>query len=402
MLELAPVELWRAYEAAADSNSLLTDVLTAGSINSVSDTVAQLTERKQFTGEVVVCQDVARTTRFVAFGLADGAVSHAWFLALDAIIGEDGSVAETLLKVASDALVYTPLWCIWFLAAFVVLEQRGVRSIPSVVRGQWLELFRGNLGFFLPLTGLIYAFVPRDERVLAFGAASLVYTTILSVWQSAQTAEEGEFGLCALDDEDDDGECVPLPRPPRTSAALSFGLRQVIVKARRAAPPRMAAEPPPPEGPTELPLTRWRARLEAFLADVLVVEATDSIRQDSGDKALATAKAVNASRVFSWGGTDGDDTLRLPKGVAAAERLGVNRVSEELDLSPALRQPALRDDQIEDARKSPAVVLAVLLIIVFQATGSLIGLSREVLPEELLGAASMEESATPPLELRNP
>ena len=82
--------------------------------------------------------------------------------------------------------------------------------------------------------------------------------------------------------------------------------------------------------------------------------------------------------------------------------MGVNRVSEELDLSPALRQPALRDDQIEDARKSPAVVLAVLLIIVFQATGSLIGLSREVLPEELLGAASMEESATPPLELRNP
>jgi len=44
----------------------------------------------------------------------------------------------------------------------------------------------GNMGFFLPLTGLFYGIVPREQRVLAFSAASLVYTTILSLWKGAR------------------------------------------------------------------------------------------------------------------------------------------------------------------------------------------------------------------------
>ena len=86
--------------------------------------------------------------------------------------------------------------------------------------------------------------------------------------------------------------------------------------------------------------------------------------------------------------------------MAAAKRLAVSRVADELDGAPALRQPALRDDQIEDARQSPLAVLAVFVIIVFQATGSLIGLSRELLPEELLGAAPIEESAAPAAQVQ--
>ena len=88
------------------------------------------------------------------FGAADGAASHAWFEALDTVAGEDGTFAQTALKVAADALVYTPIWCAWFLLAFAVLEGRQLRTIPAILRDEWLELFRGNLGFFLPLTGL--------------------------------------------------------------------------------------------------------------------------------------------------------------------------------------------------------------------------------------------------------
>lgn len=159
-------ELWASYEALADSNSLLTDVVTNGAIHIASDSVAQQLERSGLVATrsadgVGGTVDLARTARFGTFGSVDGAVSHLWFVVLDAVVGEDGTLGQTLLKVAADAAVYTPLFCVWFLGAFVVLEGRDWRSIPRVVHAEWLELFRGNLGFFLPITGVIYGNAPE-------------------------------------------------------------------------------------------------------------------------------------------------------------------------------------------------------------------------------------------------
>jgi len=150
---------------------------------------------------------------------------HSQFLALDAVVGESGSITETL------KVVYTPLFCVWFLAAFVVLEGRDLRMIPSVLRAEWLELFRGNVAFFLSLTGIIYSSVPREERVLAFGVASLVYTWILSLWNSAREERRSAAGMemCSLSDED----CVPLRAPPRSRALLSVAMRRTLIRVRR-------------------------------------------------------------------------------------------------------------------------------------------------------------------------
>ena len=149
-LMLSPADLWASYEAAADSNSLLTDIWTSAIIHPVSDAAAQLTET-QLRAKAPF--DPVRNGRFLVYGAADGVLSHVWFEVLDGAVGTDGTLVQTLEKVAGDALVYTPLWCVWFLAAFAVLEGRPWRSIPSVISADWLELFRGNLGFFLPLTG---------------------------------------------------------------------------------------------------------------------------------------------------------------------------------------------------------------------------------------------------------
>ena len=149
-LMLSPADLWASYEAAADNNSLLTDIWTSAIIHPVSDAAAQLTET-QLRAKAPF--DPVRNGRFLVYGAADGVLSHAWFEVLDGVVGTDGTLVQTLEKVAGDALVYTPLWCVWFLAAFAVLEGRPWRSIPSVISADWLELFRGNLGFFLPLTG---------------------------------------------------------------------------------------------------------------------------------------------------------------------------------------------------------------------------------------------------------
>ena len=195
-LMLDAAQLWSVYEAAADSNSLATDMVTAGTINVMSDSIAQATEgTNPFASRATPTTggpDFRRIARFGSFGSVDGALSHLWFFALDAVVGEEGTITETILKVVADQLVYTPIFCAWFLAAFVLLEGRDVRSIPSVLRADWFELYRGNAGFFLPLTGLIYGFVPRDERVLAFGLGSLVYTWILSLWNSARDEARNE------------------------------------------------------------------------------------------------------------------------------------------------------------------------------------------------------------------
>lgn len=251
----------RSYESAAENAGLLTDVLTCGSINTASDTVAQFLTFKELKTENDEVKnneqdssrsdfpyDGARTLRLALFGLADGAVSHVWFLALDSVVGDGQGLFDTLVKTAADALVYTPLWCAWFLAFMTFIEPANnnlsgnnngsiaarFQSVFVVWGSDWLELFRGNVGFFLPLTGLIYGYVPREERVLAFGLASLVYTTILSLWnQSRVTRDKAiplmNMELCEVDDVDK--ECVPAPRPSR--AILPFRLRRIVVKASR-------------------------------------------------------------------------------------------------------------------------------------------------------------------------
>lgn len=186
MMLIEPADLWHAYEAAAESNSLATDMLTSASVMTMGDSVAQVFERLSDTDDVFSA-DLNRVARFGAFGVADGAVAHAWFFALDKVVGEDGTLGQTLLKVAGDALVYSPLWCVWFLAAFALLERR---NPIHAIRSEWLELFRGNLGFFLPLTGVIYGVVPRNQRVLAETGCELVYTTILSLWRHGDHAVE--------------------------------------------------------------------------------------------------------------------------------------------------------------------------------------------------------------------
>ena len=64
--------------------------------------------------------------------------------------------------------------------------------------------------------------MPRDERVLAFGCASLIYTSILSLWNSQRAEGGGEVELCALGESDD--ECVVIGSP-RSRSLLPVGMR---------------------------------------------------------------------------------------------------------------------------------------------------------------------------------
>ncbi|GMH63682.1 hypothetical protein TrRE_jg1005 [Triparma retinervis] len=85
-----------------------------------------------------------------------------------------------------------------------------------------MELYRGNLGFFLPLTCLIYSKVATSNRVLAFGVASLLYTTVLSAWNAGRLAGD----VCDLSTEGGEGgECLDVGVPPRSAVPSSLVLR---------------------------------------------------------------------------------------------------------------------------------------------------------------------------------
>ena len=96
----------RAHETAAENHGLMLDMVTCSSINCVADSLAQHVEDQSMD------MDMSRVARFGVFGWFDGAVAHAWFALIDRIVGDDGTVAETALKVLGDAAVYTPLWCV--------------------------------------------------------------------------------------------------------------------------------------------------------------------------------------------------------------------------------------------------------------------------------------------------
>ena len=76
--------------------------------------------------------------------------------------------------------------------------------------------------------------------------------------------------------------------------------------------------------------------------------------------------------------------------MAAAERLGANAKLQKI----AQPSPAVRD-----ARSDPVAVVAVCTIILFQTVGSLIGLTRDVLPAELQGAAVMDDEPIPRVQV---
>ena len=191
---LTMVELANAARAWAefDSSGVLSDSVAVACSYAVSDTLAQLTERRLAKANGAEGRfDAARTQRLALFGIADGAFYHTWFVVLDGLIGDGQGAIQTLSKTAADTMVYTPIWCAWFLLAMAVLESRdlqavpaNLRRVPSIWRSDWQELLRGTVGFFLPFTAVLYGLVPLQQRVFAFGCLNLIYTTLLSMWNA--------------------------------------------------------------------------------------------------------------------------------------------------------------------------------------------------------------------------
>eukprot|EP00931_Biecheleriopsis_adriatica_P006291 TRINITY_DN107708_c0_g1_i1.p1 TRINITY_DN107708_c0_g1~~TRINITY_DN107708_c0_g1_i1.p1 ORF type:complete len:290 (+),score=63.27 TRINITY_DN107708_c0_g1_i1:51-872(+) len=198
-LQQAAADAFERYESLLDSEGVLVDVATAAALNAASDVVAQGTEAMERTGMEKDADgfSVSRTLRYGAFGSLDGFAGHHWFETLDAVLPRSGNdVADTALKVLADSLLYTPCWCVTFLAAMALMEGRGPKEAATEVRRDFVELLKGNYGITLPFVALIYGSVPVRYQVAGFACLTLAYTIVLSLWANARGAQaEGSSGM---------------------------------------------------------------------------------------------------------------------------------------------------------------------------------------------------------------
>jgi len=65
--------------------------------------------------------DMNRFRNFAVFGFLDGAVSHSWFLLLDHFI-KGHQLIDILARILADNLLYTSVWCAWFISAMALVE----------------------------------------------------------------------------------------------------------------------------------------------------------------------------------------------------------------------------------------------------------------------------------------
>jgi len=196
-LQGAALDIWEGYEHLLDTQGLLTDTATGCVISAMSDSIAQATEGRRGGAALQVSGGAGpkldRILRYAVFGSMDGFAGHNWFEALDALLPKtDTWTVDTLLKVAADSAVYTPGWCVVFLATMAVLEGRGPAAAVQDIRRDFFDLLRGNYGITLPGVFLIYGCVPVRFQVAGFAALTLGYTIILSLWENAREAVGAE------------------------------------------------------------------------------------------------------------------------------------------------------------------------------------------------------------------
>lgn len=146
------------YSSYLLNNPILSDMFTATISYTLSDTIAQFSEiiasksasdgDKNLLLNSISTDDggkvkdfnLDRLIKFLVFGFLDGAVSHGWFVGLDEVISGD-DILSVIYKVTADTLIYTPLWCVWFIFGISILEGSLWRKyVSNELAKEWKEL----------------------------------------------------------------------------------------------------------------------------------------------------------------------------------------------------------------------------------------------------------------------
>merc|ERR1719261_2359898 len=180
---------WDAYNAALDSQPLLTKSLTACLLLSGADCAAQVIEREADAGI-----DFARVLRFAIFGLVLQAPwNHFYYLLLDGAIPPtpDPVSATNLAKVGIDQFLQAPVFTAIIFVFLGALEGQDRLAIERKLSADWWPTMKANWRLWIPATAVNIGLVPPPLRVLYINIVFFFWAIYLSSTANRAAPEEG-------------------------------------------------------------------------------------------------------------------------------------------------------------------------------------------------------------------
>ncbi|CAI7859997.1 unnamed protein product [Closterium sp. NIES-53] len=107
-----------------------------------------------------------------------GPTLHVWYSLLFRMVTVQGTPG-TLIRLALDQLLFSPLFIATFFSSLLTLEGRPA-AIPDVLKQEWAKAVVANWKVWIPFQFLNFRFVPLHLQVAASNVIALLWNVYLS------------------------------------------------------------------------------------------------------------------------------------------------------------------------------------------------------------------------------
>jgi len=177
-------EVWEAYNAALETDPLITKSITAGVILGAADCAGQLLENKSRNDSDEKEFDLVRAVRFAIFGLVLQAPwNHFYYLVLDGVLPptEDPFTAVTFEKVIIDQFVQAPIFTVLIFYFLGLLEGKSIEGVQKQLDADYKDTMLANWKLWVPATVVNIGFCPPLFRVLFLNCVFFFWSIFLSL-----------------------------------------------------------------------------------------------------------------------------------------------------------------------------------------------------------------------------
>lgn len=167
--------LWAAYNAALESNPIVTKAFTSFTGFAVGDLLAQFFIEKEADF------DVKRFLRLASFGLLiHGPTSHYFYGFLDNTIKGVGAVA-VFSKVGIDQVIWNPIFGCAFFSYIGMLEGKGIEGCKTKIQNDLKTAVTGSWKVWPIAHAINFRFIPTSQRLLYINSIQIFYNVFLSI-----------------------------------------------------------------------------------------------------------------------------------------------------------------------------------------------------------------------------
>ncbi|XP_060553543.1 protein Mpv17-like isoform X3 [Ruditapes philippinarum] len=167
--------LLKAYQHALKVHPIRTAAISAGTLLSAGDVLAQLVVEKR----PLEMYNVKRTIRFAIFGtFFGGPMFSVWYSTLARKLGHTKYAA--LKMVACDQLLFAPPFIAYFLIVMELMKGEGLQDIKLKLQDDYGDVMKTNYKIWPAVQAMNFTFVPVHYRVLVVNLVSVGWNTYLA------------------------------------------------------------------------------------------------------------------------------------------------------------------------------------------------------------------------------